>query len=74
MFALGIDANTAVFSIANGVLLRPLVFRDTERLVVIWQKDEARNQPLIEVSVPDFRDWQEQNTVFDALAAMPSTN
>ena len=74
ILSLGIGANTAVFSIVNGVLLRPLVFRDTKRLVVIWQKDETRNQPFIEVSFPDFRDWQEQNTVFDAVAAMPSTN
>ena len=74
ILSLGIGGTTAVFSIVNGVLLRPMSFRDTDRLVVMWERDNARNQPLTEVSLPDFRDWQKQNTTFDALAAMPSTN
>ncbi len=74
VLSLGIGGTTAVFSIVNGVLLRPMSFRDAEQLVVMWESDNARNQPLVEVSFPDFRDWQEQNTVFDSLAAICRTS
>jgi putative ABC transport system permease protein len=66
--ALGIGANTAIFSIINVVLLKPLPFKDPDRLVMIWSS--APNQGLTEgfSSYPDFADWQRLSTSFDGLA------
>lgn len=71
--ALGIGANTAIFSIVHAVLLRPLPFAQQERLVVAWKKDTAANNPFVELSVPEIRDWQAQQQSFERLAAMPTT-
>ena len=68
--ALGIGANTAVFTILNTVLLRPLPFAEPERLVRIWESNPARGWPQFSVSQPNFLDWREQGTaVFERLAA-----
>ena len=64
--ALGIGANTAVFSIVNGVLLSPLPYRDSERLVKVWETLPGLSQAT--VSYPDYKDWQERSRVFDGLA------
>lgn len=72
--ALGIGATSAIFSIVNGVLLRPLPFQDPERIVWIWENNLSRNQAEVEVSYPNFVDWREQNRVFEQLAALPSVN
>jgi predicted permease len=71
--ALGVGANTAIFSIVYAVLLRPLPFPEQERLVVAWEKDVTANTPLVELSVAEVRDWQAQNQTFTSLAAMPTT-
>ncbi|MCI0489538.1 MAG: ABC transporter permease [Blastocatellia bacterium] len=64
--ALGIGANTAIFSVINGVLLRPLPFAEPERLVALW---ETRNDVSGDtVSYPDFADWRAQNQVFERIA------
>jgi predicted permease len=65
--ALGIGANTAIFSVVDSVLLRPLPFKQSEQLVVLFTKDShaARNW----VSYPDFQDWRQQSKNFDAIAA-----
>lgn len=67
--ALGIGANTAIFSVINAVLLKPLPFTDPDRLVMVWST--APNQGLVEgfSSYPDFDDWREQSTAFHGLAA-----
>ncbi|HKR60251.1 MAG TPA: ABC transporter permease, partial [Pyrinomonadaceae bacterium] len=71
--ALGVGANTAIFSIVHAVLLRPLPFPNQERLVVAWEKDTRANTPFVELSVAEIRDWQAQNHSFTSLAAMPTT-
>jgi putative ABC transport system permease protein len=71
--ALGIGASTAAFSVVHAVLLRPLPFPEQERLVVAWKRDTTTDNPLVELSVPDFRDWQAQSRSFEGLAAMPTT-
>ena len=71
-FALGIGANTAVFSVLNGVLLRPLPFRAPHELVSLALYDTHNGiEPPTDrsaVSYPDFVDWRAQNHVFDSMA------
>jgi hypothetical protein len=64
--ALGIGANTAVFSVIRGVLLRPLPYADPSRLVAIWESNPAA--PREPSSPPNFKDWSEQNRCFTAMA------
>src|SRR5450432_268143 len=64
--ALGIGANTAIFSVINAVLLRPLPYPDAERLMIVNESDA--NQPSISVSYPDYVDWKRENSVFAQLA------
>jgi len=71
--ALGIGANTAIFTIVYEVLLRPLPFAGQERLMVAWKKDTTANSPLVELSVAEFQDWQANSRSFDGLAVMPTT-
>ncbi|PYS46750.1 MAG: hypothetical protein DMF68_18150 [Acidobacteria bacterium] len=71
--ALGIGANTAIFSVIQSVLLRPLPFPEQERLVVAWKKDMTSGNPLVELSFPEVRDWQARSQSFTSLAAMPTT-
>jgi putative ABC transport system permease protein len=66
--ALGIGANTAIFSVVNELLLRPLPFRDAERVVMLWEvTPEGRHQNS--TSRANFRSWRDQNTSFQQLAA-----
>src|SRR4029453_155197 len=65
--ALCIGANTAIFSVINAVLLRPLPYPDPNRLVIISESD-ARNQPDISVSFPDYVDWKKENRGFEEIA------
>ena len=71
--ALGIGANTAIFSVVYAVLLRPLPFPGQEQLIVAWKKDTATRSPFMELSVAEFQDWQSQTQSFDGLAVMPTT-
>jgi putative ABC transport system permease protein len=62
--ALGIGANTAIFSVINSVLLRPLPFKDPSRLVQLWETEAAPgNYPF---TGPDYLDWQRQNHTLEA--------
>jgi putative ABC transport system permease protein len=67
--ALGIGANTAVFSLLYAVLLRPLPYKNPERLVHIWGQNLGRGIPFHFVAYPDFAQWREQSRSFDALSA-----
>ncbi len=67
IMALGIGANTAVFSVVDAVLLKPLAYRDPDRIVTLaslWQKSGSHGT----VSTPDFHDWHDQTSAFEAMA------
>jgi putative ABC transport system permease protein len=65
--ALGVGANTALFSVIYAVLIQPLPFRDPGKLVRIWETHPSL--PQLQVTAPDFRDWRTQTHSFDAMAA-----
>src|SRR5438105_12005995 len=65
--ALGIGANTAIFSIVNAVLLRPLPYPDADRIMVLNESSGPGQD--FSVALPDYFDWQRDNTVFEHLAA-----
>jgi putative ABC transport system permease protein len=66
--ALGIGANTAIFSVVNELLLRPLPFRDAERVVMLWEvTPEGRHQNT--TSRANFRGWRDQSSSFELMAA-----
>jgi putative ABC transport system permease protein len=66
--ALGIGANSAMFSAVNAVLLRPLAFPESERIVLVEGVNPSKGITLSNLSVPDFADWQTQNQVFEQVA------
>jgi putative ABC transport system permease protein len=72
--ALGIGANTAIFSVVYATLFRLLPFKDPGRLVYVWSAEKARGIPQSTVSVPDFLDWRRENRVFAGLAARSGGN
>jgi putative ABC transport system permease protein len=67
--ALGIGANTAVFTVINGVLLRPLPFGEPARLMALWENDRVNAKPRYFVAPANFKDWQEQTRAFEHVAA-----
>lgn len=73
--ALGIGANSAIFTVVNGVLLRPLPFAAPDQLVFIWQTHPFGKRIGIEqipVSNADFHDWQEQSNLFEGMSMIDS--
>ena len=71
IMALGIGANTAVFSVVNAVLLKPLSYRDPDRIVTLSNVSEDREAATAlsrQISVPDFQDWHDQSSSFEAMA------
>ncbi|HSY97855.1 MAG TPA: ABC transporter permease, partial [Terriglobales bacterium] len=70
--ALGIGANTAIFSVVNAVLLNPLPFLHADRIVSMFE--ETKNFPEGSISYPNFLDWQRDNRSFEAMAAYRSTD
>jgi putative ABC transport system permease protein len=68
--ALGIGANTAIFSVVNAVLLRPLPYHQPDRLVLLWQKLGGANAyPQIPCSAPDYLDYRDQTRTLENVAA-----
>src|SRR4030095_2480066 len=72
--ALGIGANTAIFSVVNAVLLRPLPYSHPDRLALINTTNLARGMTDFGTSLPDFRAWQERNQSFEKIAAFSSNS
>jgi len=68
--ALGIGANTAIFSVVNSVLLRPLPYKDPERLVMVWEDASKFGYPHDTPAAANYVDWRDQNTVFEGMAAI----
>ena len=60
-------------ALVDAVLLQPLPFADQDELVVLWEKDDPRDNPHIEVSLPNFEDWRAEAGSFADMAAMGST-
>src|SRR5271157_3990405 len=65
--ALGIGANTAIFSFVNGVLLKPLPYSDPDSIMMVWERPPGGHRNGI--STLNFLDWKNQNTVFQHMAA-----
>jgi putative ABC transport system permease protein len=72
--ALGIGANSAIFSVVNSVLLKPLPFDEPDRLLMVWETSINRGQSKTPASAPNFIDWQNQNTVFEHVAAFDGSS
>ncbi len=70
--ALGIGANTAIFSVINGVFLRPLPYQEPERLMMIWEKMLRTDQ--VELSPADYEEYERRNQVFAGMAAAEAVN
>src|SRR5689334_13069595 len=69
ILALGIGANSTIFSVVNAVLLRPLPYESPDRIVMIWETNPSKGVKRSIVSPANFIDWKAQNQVFDDLAA-----
>jgi len=67
--AIGIGANAAIFSVINTVLLRPLPFPDSQRIVLVWETDPNRNVDRGIASPAEFLDWRDMNHSFQELSA-----
>jgi len=70
--AVGIGANATIFSVVKSVLLQPLPYEQSDRLVWIWESSERNDIPFEPASVPNYYDWKEQNQVFGDMAAFTS--
>ena len=67
--ALAIGANTAIFSVVNSVLIRPLPYANANRLVMIWEHQAGAQETQNVTSPATFLNWKERNTVFEKVAA-----
>src|SRR5215510_2388160 len=65
--AIGIGANSAIFSTVYALLLKPLPFPDLDRIVAVWEKLPSRGVERNEVTVADYLDWRAQNKTFEQL-------
>jgi putative ABC transport system permease protein len=66
--ALGIGANTAIFSVVHAVLLQSLPYRDADRLVTVWERNKTRGNAQNVINLGNFFDWKDRNRVFEDMA------
>jgi putative ABC transport system permease protein len=71
--ALGIGAATAIFSVADAVIFKPLPFRDPGRVVIVWEKNPSINRFRMSVAVANFRDWRQRERSLEGMAAVFDT-
>ncbi|HWS54266.1 MAG TPA: ABC transporter permease [Pyrinomonadaceae bacterium] len=67
--ALGVAANTAIFSVVHAVILNPLPYREAGRLAMVWEHNRPRDQHQNVINPANFLDWKEQTDVFEDMAA-----
>ena len=68
--ALGIGANSAIFSVVNSVLLRPLPYKDPDQLMMVWEENSKAGYPQDTPTAANFIDWRDQNQTFVGMAAI----
>lgn len=68
--ALGIGVNSAIFSVVNTVLLRPLPYKDPERLMMVWEDSSRHGYPRDTPAPANYADWRDQNQTFEGMAAI----
>src|SRR4030095_7788772 len=71
--ALGIGANTAIFSVVNTVLIQRLPYRDPDRLAIVWEHNLPRDRKNNVVSPGNYLHWREMNRVFDEMSIVSMT-
>src|SRR5260370_2118521 len=74
MLALGIGANTAIFSVVNAVLLESVPYKDPGKLVFVWSTMISQGVPISGAAAPDFREWRTRNHVFEGMVAYTYEN
>src|SRR6267378_209590 len=72
--ALGIGANTAIFSVVNAVLLQSVPYKDPGKLVFVWSTMISQGVPISGSAAPDFREWRTRNHVFEDMVAYTYDN
>src|SRR5690242_21916640 len=71
--ALGIGANSAIFSVVNGVLLKPLPYPDSDELALVWEKNPELGSPRFSVAPPNSVDWRQQRRSLEAMSDIEFT-
>ena len=71
---IAVGANTAIFSVINATLLRPLPYPDGDRLAILYSQNPDRSQPRFSISYADFLDWRAQTRSFSGMAALTTTS
>src|SRR6186713_1441548 len=64
----------AVYAMVDALLLRPLPFREQDKLFIVWQRDDRRALPVVEVALGEMRDWAARTRAFQHLAVIGSVN